>query len=774
MTVGGGRSAGSVGDRPVGPAGEPGGRAARATRRRSAPDRDGPGPEPARPRRDGAVTGFVSWRTALRIARREARRAKGRTALVVAMIALPVLALTFAAVSYDMFTLTPDETTGRQIGSADALLRWVATGPVRQSPLGDNWTDGSSVSVGGGQRPATVAEVAALLPPGSRVVPATTSGQWLELRTPDGVGGMEIRGLPFGDPIIRGVATLRTGRLPANPGEAVASEAALRRLDIRVGDTFTRADGSRDWTVVGVAEFPDDLGQVLAVPPDGLPDPADSWLVEVPGGVDWGMVKRLNGHGVVAYSRIVARHPPPAGESPFPIGSDSRGALTLGVLVGGLGTLEVVLLAGPAFAVGARRRQRDLALVAAAGGTPAQLRRLVLADGVVLGLAGALVGLAVGMAGAVAGRPLVERYLAHSLAGGYRFFPAALLGIAGLAVLTGMLAAMVPAFVAARQDVVAGLTGRRGVVRSRKRWLLLGLLLAGAGVALALVGAARVITEVVLAGLVVGEVGLVLCTPSLVGLLARIGRLLPLAPRIALRDTARNRAAAAPAISAVMAAVAGSVALGVFLVSDQARTDADYLAGLPAGYLSVFAPDAGGTRAPVDRDAVAAAATGLPVTDVVEIREPACRPGTAAGDTCYLNLVLPAARECPVQPGPRLSAQDRRAARADPRCNQRSQTFYGPTFLNLVDDGRALPVLTGARPDDVAAATATLRAGGVVVTDPQYVQDGTVTVRLSRYPSDRPNQEPQTRTLTAPAYALTSGLAAPREIYSPVCWPGPG
>ncbi len=49
-----------------------------------------------------------------------------------------------------------------------------------------------------------------------------------------------------------------------------------------------------------------------------------------------------------------------------------------------------------------------------------------------------------------------------------------------------------------------------------------------------------------LAGLVVGELGLVFCTPALVGLVARIGRLLPLAPRVALRDAARNRASAAP------------------------------------------------------------------------------------------------------------------------------------------------------------------------------------------------------------------------------------
>ncbi len=44
-----------------------------------------------------AVPAMRSWLVALRIARREARRAKGRTLAVVAMIALPVAALSFAA-----------------------------------------------------------------------------------------------------------------------------------------------------------------------------------------------------------------------------------------------------------------------------------------------------------------------------------------------------------------------------------------------------------------------------------------------------------------------------------------------------------------------------------------------------------------------------------------------------------------------------------------------------------------------------------------------------
>ncbi|MEK8107565.1 hypothetical protein NKG94_25220 [Micromonospora sp. M12] len=45
----------------------------------------------------------------------------------------------------------------------------------------------------------------------------------------------------------------------------------------------------------------------------------------------------------------------------------------------------------------------------------------------------------------------------------------------------------------------------------------------------------------ILTGLILGELGLVCCTPTLIGALARLGRVLPLAPRIALRDASRNR-----------------------------------------------------------------------------------------------------------------------------------------------------------------------------------------------------------------------------------------
>src|SRR5262249_26660278 len=155
-------------------------------------------------------------------------------------------------------------------------------------------------------------------------------------------------------------------------------------------------------------------------------------------------------------------------------------------------------------------------------------------------------------------------------------------------VVTGLLAALVPAWIASRQDVVAALAGRRGITRSRRRWLILGAGLVATGAALAATGAWRISATLILTGLVVAELGLVLCTPAIVGLVARLGRWLPLAPRIALRGTARNRTAPARAIAAVMAAGVGSLAVGVIFVA-QARRDHDshHVLG-PLGQVSVI------------------------------------------------------------------------------------------------------------------------------------------------------------------------------------------
>ncbi|WP_306451836.1 FtsX-like permease family protein, partial [Actinomadura formosensis] len=110
--------------------------------------------------------------------------------------------------------------------------------------------------------------------------------------------------------------------------------------------------------------------------------------------------------------------------------------------------LEIVLLAGPAFAVDVRRRRRDLALVAAAGGSGRHLRATVLASGLLLGGAAAVGGAALGIASA----SIVNRATggdAPSLAVPWLAVALTMLFGAG----SGLLAALVPAAQAARMDV---------------------------------------------------------------------------------------------------------------------------------------------------------------------------------------------------------------------------------------------------------------------------------------------------------------------------------
>ncbi|MER7889643.1 ABC transporter permease [Micromonospora sp. NPDC094482] len=735
----------------------------RAGARPAPGDRQPGAPEGGAPLGRRRVAELVgSWRAALRIARREARRARGRTTLVFSMITLPVLVLAFLAASYDMGQLTPQERVDRQLGIADAALRWMGDRPVVQDQWGEAWhsRDAEYPTFG---RVATAEQVTALLGPGSR---ATQVRLWtpVTFRIGDRDETVQGRTLDLTDPLARSTVRLRDGRVPAAPGEIAASPAALRRLDTRVGDQISNADGSRSYRVVGTVEFPDELGPLLALHPTAGqrtdPEAETTWLVDVPGEVDAGLVHRLNERGMV----VTARTPVAAGPGYWP---EQRGLadpadLSTGVLVGGLGLLEVVLLVGPAFAVGVRRRRRDLALVAVAGGDAAQLRRVVLADGVVLGSLGAGAGLALGVGAAFAARPLVEEFIFGARFGGYRCWPAALAVIAGVAVLAGVLAALAPAWTAARQDVVAGLAGRRTAPRHRGRWLVLGLALTAGGAALAAFGAARTTPPVILAGLILGELGLVFCIPTLIGLLARLGRALPLAPRIALRDASRNRASAAPAISAVMAAVAGSVALGTFLASDTARDAATYQPSMPIGHVLVTDT---GPEQPPDRYAqvAEAARTQLGADAVAPLDEVRCDPGRGPTDLCMVTPVLPPERICPWQPGDGLSAADQRQARADPRCDFRSQDYFGPYLPVLVDDGAAIPILTGAAPADAAAAAAVLRAGGAVVTDPSYLRDGRVAVAVER--GDEAG--PPSRTLSVLAgYALPDTVGPERLLLS--------
>jgi len=106
--------------------------------------------------------------------------------------------------------------------------------------------------------------------------------------------------------------------------------------------------------------------------------------------------------------------------------------------------LEVVFVAGPAFAVGARRRRHELAVIGATGARPRHLATMVVSDGLLLGTVAALGGAAAGL-GAGALTLAALRAWADRVPGPYTVRGWEIAGIALLALLSGLIGALLPA-----------------------------------------------------------------------------------------------------------------------------------------------------------------------------------------------------------------------------------------------------------------------------------------------------------------------------------------
>lgn len=528
---------------------------------------------------------FVRWRLALRIARRDALRHRGRTALVLAMVGLPVLAVVGADTFFRTANVSQVERMESELGAADARIIGESRERIYVDPVsGSTWHTGAPVEA---DPPWTAAEVAAALPDGSRVV-ETTEGR-LTYRTRAGRADVPALVREWDDPMLEGTFTLDEGRFPADDGEVAISRVIAER-GYAVGDTLELTRDEVPARVVGVVRPPAASDEaLLALPPSAealVYNARPVYLATVPGGLDWPAVQDLNSQGLSVVSREVAVDPPapaewlPPEDSDAFGGSDPAGTAVLALVVASV-VLEIVLLAGPAFAVGVRRQRRDLALIGAAGGSAADLRRVVLASGVVLGGGAALLGAVSGVLLARLSVPVAEDVLGST----FGPFEVPLFDVAvtaAVGILAGLGAAWFPARQAARTDVVDTLAGRRGQVRTTWRSPVLGLVLAAAGMALVVAGA-RGNEFGVAAGAVLLVLGLVTASPWLVGLLAPLAPRLPVAGRLAVRDATRNRSRTAPALAAVMATVAGVTALAIGSQSDSTQAQRDYQPTAPLG-----------------------------------------------------------------------------------------------------------------------------------------------------------------------------------------------
>ncbi|MET9433445.1 ABC transporter permease [Streptomyces sp. NPDC006551] len=703
---------------------------------------------------------FHSWRAAIRIARRDAWRYKGRSFLVLAMIALPILGVSAADLTLRSSELSTEERLNRTIGAADAWFDDSNYGgvPVLQSPDGEMNTPAKDY--GDNAWPSGSTDVTKTFPAGSTVL-TDTSGSG-KLTTVHGLLQTEIRELKAADPMARGIMTLQEGRFPEKADEVAATTHFLESSGLTIGSTVSARGYDRPYRIVGSYELPNELkaDQVNALPgaflapyakaaeSAGLTKPEHStrYLVKASGGFTWNMVQQINTKGVVVVSRVVLMDPPADSEVPlyqkedwanYGMGAGAQAAelAALGTVVG-LAMLEICLLAGPAFAVGARRSRRQLGLVGANGGDRSHIRAIVLSGGLVIGVAAAVVGTVLALILTFALQPLLEEYMGQRF-GSFDIRPLELLGIALLAVLTGLLAAIVPAITSSRQTVLASLTGRRGVRRSSRVLPLIGLAAVLLGGAIALYGS--VVSDqfiIVAGGSAIAELGVVALTPALVGLFGRTGRWLPLSPRLALRDAVRNRGRTAPAVAAVLAAVAGTVAVSTYAASREAQDEAEYRARLPYGAVSALVVEEGGRDVPAVRDAVQRL---LPVdaradVDRVQVGKANCSPYGGPGCGRY-EIVIPKANECPLwassddgeDPAAKFSRQEREKLAKDWRCEQSDE---GGVYVEgglVIGDAKLLKVL-GIK--DAGAEKALAEGKIVSFAKPQIDRDGTIDIKL--------------------------------------------
>jgi putative ABC transport system permease protein len=696
-----------------------------------------------------------AFRSALRMARREAWRNRWRSLLVVLLIGFPVFVLGCGDIAYRSWQLDPSERLTREIGASDAAVQ-PGCGLVEQVPsawLGDGYRCGSQEA---GPTPTpTLAQLLAQLPAGTRAIERTSAPNGVRVTTNAGVKYTNLVGFDYADPLAHGIVHQLHGRSPRTAGEVALTTALAKSIGLGIGDTMHLVDPDRTFTVVGIVR---DARYRKIQTAYTLPSAIDhteptalnrTWYVHTSTPVTWGDVLRLNEASFVVLSRSVYLDPPPHSQVPFYTNHPGTNHLPAQViatvtLVGGMALLEVVLLAGPAFAVGARRQRRELALITAVGGQTRDLRNVVLANGVVLGVIAGVSAAFGAVLAALIGMPTLGT-LVDQIPGHTDIRPLELAGIAMLSLVTALLAAIFPALQAGRTDVIAALAGRRGAVRTRRHVPVIGAVIAAIGVAIAFFGVTRRNdATTILAGVVFTEVGLIVCTPTLLGAAARLGRLLPLAPRIALRDAGRNRSAATPAVAAVMASMIGAVGILIAVTSSQDQDRRNYEPTLPNHAVYASGPFGDGVAQGTSTDSIRnALGATLPIDQVAVVRAPQndCAEPTAAVRKCRVSGLIVI------------------------RDNRAGSRYHGGAFPEvLVDDGSGVAALFG-KPEPAAAAA--LRAGHAVVTDSGAVHNGTIQLGvIDETAAPVPDGPPPTigTPVTLPATVVTDGFAAAAAI----------
>ncbi len=693
---------------------------------------------------------WARWRVAARLARRQLRRTRVSSLLVATLVALPIAGMTAFIVFAASQLPTPYEKVRVELGQMQAWIAplgipgegfWQA--PAQPAMNGYPIDADGSMTIPAG---APLDDPTASLPTGTETILIAHGTATVETRA--GLATVVAWAGDSWNPHFAGVFDLVAGKRPDTPREAMTTPATLDRLGVEIGGEL-RVDGAAQaYTIVGTmdaATLPDHEAAVF------LPGTAHDlvggdrrWYLP-DRALTWADVQTLNEDGVAAFSRDVVLDPPTFTNAYVRSGQldswDAMWPLILTLAAAGLfAGYVVVMLAGAAFAVAARRQQRSLAVAASVGADRRDLSRTILLQGTGLGFAGGAAGIAAGVGLAAAVMGLTADGRATQFWGFHVPWPV-LGGILVFAVVVGTVSSAMPARTVARSDPLQALRGARRPQKptaSRPVW---GSILLVAGVALtitcALAVAAinatnafpwdspmRIIPPFgIVVGPILAQFGILLSGRWLLWTSSRALSHVGMAAKLASRDAAANASRTVPAF----AAIAATVFIGVFAVGQASMQSAQsariwyYDAPLGSLAINIWAtqPSTTGVLAPEDARAGATAAVrlaedaGAQLPSIIERQQHLAWSYQSADDVpddlTFTLAILP--EQHLIDP----EAQD-------------SWVSMGQDPRNPISVIRAEDLTTVLGVDISAHDLAAYRAGAAIVADERFVTDDTIDV----------------------------------------------
>lgn len=254
--------------------------------------------------------------------------------------------------------------------------------------------------------------------------------------------------------------TVDEGRAPEAEGEIAVDRGTVDKFDISIGDDFDLATpaGPVEATVVGITSF----GRSATVDGGGTVFLSPGYALEVLGA------------GSEQYTQILLRSDGPPGE----LVAAARDTLPTNVSVldgedfrteATASTQEFVSFLRPVllgfaflalfvagfviyntFTVVVTQRSRELALVRSIGGTPGQVRRSLLGEGLLLGLGASVIGLGIGMALSALLQWILQRFDVGLPGAGFALSGWTVLITVGSGTLITVVSVLIPAFKAGR------------------------------------------------------------------------------------------------------------------------------------------------------------------------------------------------------------------------------------------------------------------------------------------------------------------------------------